>query len=118
MQQDLGVDAMTINASKIYGPKQIGALYIKAGIEIDPLIHGGGQERGVRSGTENVAAIIGFAAALSLVQDRRHAEMKQIKALQDLFITEFPRLNPSIVINGSNQISFTKQCAYHDPRHR
>ena len=99
----LGVDAMTINASKIYGPKQIGALYIKAGIEIDPLIHGGGQERGVRSGTENVAAIIGFAAALSLVQDRRHAEIKQVKALQELFVAELQRINPSIVINGSNK---------------
>jgi len=98
----LGVDAMTINASKIYGPKQIGALYAH-GLDLTPLVRGGGQEHGLRSGTENVAGIIGFARALDLVQDRRHEEVTRLKALQTLFITLLTEHIPEAIINGSQK---------------
>jgi cysteine desulfurase len=97
----LGVDFMTINASKIYGPKQIGALFVRGGTILLPQILGGGQERGQRSGTENVASIIGFAKALELVQERRHSESKRLRDLQKLFITLLESQVPDVVINGS-----------------
>lgn len=97
----LGVDAMTINASKIYGPKQVGALFVKAGVKLQPQIVGGGQERGLRSGTEQVAGVIGLAAALELVQSRRHEEVKHLKQLQQLFISELTAAIPAAMVNGS-----------------
>src|ERR1051326_2612068 len=63
---DLGVDLMSLNGSKIYGPKQVGLLYVRSGVKLHPLIFGGEQERGLRSGTENVAGIIGLAEALKI----------------------------------------------------
>lgn len=74
----LGVDLMTLNGGKIYGPKQSGVLYISANVQIEPLIFGGGQERGLRSGTENVAAIIGFAKALDMAQTQRVEETRRL----------------------------------------
>lgn len=97
----LGVDLMTINASKIYGPKQVGALFIKTGTQVAPQILGGGQEQGRRSGTENVAGIIGLAAALDMVQNRRHEEVARLKGLQKLFIDRLAKTIPSAVVNGS-----------------
>lgn len=97
----LGVDLMTFNASKLYGPKQIGALYVRGGVELSPQILGGGQERGQRSGTENVPAIIGFAAALELVADRRLSEVLRLKKLQKQFVVECSRRFPDSTINGS-----------------
>lgn len=66
----LPIDLMTMAAHKMYGPKGVGALYIKKGVKIVPLIHGGGQERGLRSGTENTAGIVGFGKAAALASDR------------------------------------------------
>ena len=111
----LGVDLLTINGGKIYGPKQSGALYVKAGVELKPLIDGGGQERGLRSGTENVPAIIGFATALDIVQSDRQNElrMRLISELRDLFFEKLKEAIPDVVINGSmkyrlsNNIHFT-----------
>lgn len=97
----LGVDAMTVNGSKLYGPKQSGALYVRAGIELSPLIIGGGQERGLRSGTENVPAIIGLAKALSLAQFDRQSASNTAKALQAYFIKQLQRRFPDVIINGS-----------------
>jgi cysteine desulfurase len=99
----LGVDLMTINASKLYGPKQIGALYCKSGIRFDAQILGGGQERGLRSGTENVPSIVGFARALALVQDRRHEETKRVSKLQHYCIAQLSAKIPQIIVNGSNK---------------
>ncbi len=84
----LGVDMMTLNAGKLYGPKQSGALYVKAGISLIPQILGGGQERNVRSGTENPASIVGFAEALSSAQAIRHEESKRLSSLRNLFIDQ------------------------------
>lgn len=77
----LGVDLMTLNGGKIYGPKQSGILYVRAGVAIDPLIRGGGQEHGLRSGTENVAFAVGFAKALALAQKQRKEESHRLGEL-------------------------------------
>ena len=97
----LGVDLLSLNGGKIYGPKQSGALYVKAGITIEPLIDGGGQERGIRSGTENVAGNVGFAVALDLVQNSRHDEIKRLSELQKHFIELLSKKVPKAEINGS-----------------
>ncbi|MDQ5972275.1 MAG: Cysteine desulfurase [Patescibacteria group bacterium] len=96
----LGVDMMTINGGKIYGPKQSGALYVKAGIELRPLVRGGGQERGLRSGTENVAGCIGLATAVVLAQDSRLVESERLQGLRDYFEESLKTLSPQITING------------------
>lgn len=97
----LGIDMMTLNGGKIYGPKQSGGLYVKAGLELMPLIDGGGQERGLRSGTENVAAAVGFAEALKLAQSERKNEAARLQDLQGLFIAELQQKLSAPVINGS-----------------
>ena len=97
----LGVDLMTLNGGKIYGPKQSGCLYVKAGVVAEPLIDGGGQERGLRSGTENVAGAVGFAEALDLAQEMRREEAVRLQTLQRQFIEELEKNIPDVVINGS-----------------
>ncbi|PIZ63357.1 aminotransferase [Candidatus Saccharibacteria bacterium CG_4_10_14_0_2_um_filter_52_9] len=99
----LGVDLLTINGGKIYGSKQSGALYVKAGTTLLPLIQGGGQERGLRSGTENVAAAVGLATALESVQAGRHQETKRLQALQQEFFKLVEAKIPQAVINGSRK---------------
>ena len=78
----LGVDLLTLNSGKIYGPKGVGALYVSHNVKLDPLIHGGGQERGLRSGTENVPAVIGFAQAVKEAEKHLHSEHKRLKNLK------------------------------------
>lgn len=83
---DLGVDMMSIAAHKFRGPKGIGALYIRKGTAVTPLIHGGGQERNRRSGTENVAEIVGMAAALTEAVNDMDENIKKITAMRDRLI--------------------------------
>lgn len=97
----LGVDLMTINGGKIYGFKQSGAMYVRAGLELAPLILGGGQERGRRNGTENVAACAGLAVALELAQSGRRDEATRLAELQRLFIDQLKAQIPIVKINGS-----------------
>lgn len=97
----LGVDLMTINGGKIYGPKQTGLLFVKAGIELKPLIYGGGQEYGLRSGTENPAGIVGLATALEKAQALRAAEVERLKKLQTELINQLEAKLPGAQINGS-----------------
>lgn len=99
----LGVDMLTLNGGKIYGPKQSGVLGVRRGVLLQPQIVGGGQERGLRSGTENVAQIMGFAAALDLAQGRRHAESERLASLQQLFFNLLAEHIPRAVINGSRK---------------
>lgn len=101
----LGVDLLTINGSKIYGPKGVGALYIRQGTKLEPLMYGGGQERGRRSGTENVASIVGLAVALTLATSHREAESRRLIALRDQLITGLLTAIPGASLNG-------------DPKHR
>lgn len=97
----LGVDLMTLNGGKIYGPKQSGALFAASHVQLVPQILGGGQEHGRRSGTENVAAVIGFARALLLAQSHRPGETARLKSLQKQFIQLLKDKIPSAQINGS-----------------
>lgn len=96
----LGVDLMTFSAHKIYGPKGIGALYVRRGTGLDPLFHGGGQERGKRPGTENVALAAGFAAALEIACTTMDEESARLSALRDALEAKLRERFPFIVVNG------------------
>ncbi|MHB8871571.1 MAG: cysteine desulfurase family protein [Candidatus Doudnabacteria bacterium] len=96
----LGVDLMTLNASKIYGPKQVGLLYVRTGVKLKPLIYGGGQERGLRSGTENTAGIIGFAKALEIAERLKRLENKRLRTLRNYLITNIKKTIPDAILNG------------------
>ncbi len=96
----LGVDLLTLSAHKIYGPKGAGALFVRSGIAIEPLLHGGGQERQRRSGTENVAAIVGFGEAIRQLPPERAAEAERLTTLRDYFWSELVRRIPGVVLNG------------------
>ena len=97
---ELGVDLLTLSAHKIYGPKGAGALYVRSSIAIEPFLRGGGQERGRRSGTENVAAIAGFAEAVRCLLPEREAEAARLIGLRDFLIAEIGRRIPNSVVNG------------------
>lgn len=99
----LGVDLMSINGGKIYGPKQSGLLFVRHGISLKPLILGGGQERGLRSGTENVPSIIGFAKALEIANRKRKSESVRIKDLQNKLIHKIQTEVGSCRLNGSKK---------------
>lgn len=99
----LGVDMMTLNAGKIYGPKQSGVLFVGSQVRLRPQVLGGGQERGVRSGTENVAGAVGMAAALDIVQERRHTEIVRLQQLQQLFFRLLEEKIPGVLVNGSRK---------------
>lgn len=96
----LGVDAMTINSSKIYGPKGIGLLYVKDGIKIESQQVGGHQEGGRRAGTESVALAIGFAQAVELAIANTEAEAGRLAALRDDLLTKLQKQIPSLILNG------------------
>ena len=97
---ELSVDFMTFSAHKFYGPKGIGMLYKKESIEIENLIHGGMQEKGLRSGTENVAGIIGFAEALDLSFQSLHENKKSLLAQSHTLLNMLKKEIPTIRING------------------
>ncbi len=96
----LGVDLLTISSHKIYGPKGAGALYVRSGIAIEPLIHGGGQERQRRSGTENVPAIVGLGEAVRLLIPERNADAQRMAQLRDDFLADLRHRVPYLVLNG------------------
>lgn len=96
----LGVDLLTLNAGKVYGPKQVGLLWTRRGIILEPFIRGGGQERALRSGTENVAGAVGFAAAIELARDMRHDEIKRLTTLRDSLEKQLLEAIPDMVVNG------------------
>lgn len=81
----IGVDAMTVSSHKVHGPQGAAALILDKRVDITPLLHGGGQERNLRSGTENVAAIVGFGAACALANARINEQTAHIEALRDQF---------------------------------
>lgn len=96
----LGVDMMTLNAAKIYGPKQVGLLWIAPHVKLKPLIVGGGQERGLRSGTENVAGVIGFAKAFELASNSRRSEVQRLTLLKNYMQEKLVNSFPEAVISG------------------
>ena len=99
----LGVDLMSLSAHKLYGPKGIGALYIRKGTELSPLFHGGGQERGRRPGTENVPLAVGFARAVDLAMDGMAEEAQRLQALRDTLEAGVREMFPDVIVNGDPQ---------------
>ncbi len=107
-REKLGVDLMTLDGHKIYGPKGIAVLYVKKYVPCEAIINGGGQEGGMRPGTENVPAIIGMAKALEITQKIREKESARLIILRDFFIDEIilagqAKLIPDVKINGSRE---------------
>lgn len=96
----LGADLLTLSAHKIYGPKGVGALCVRSGIPLEPLLHGGGQERERRAGTENVAAIAGFGEAVRLLLPERDAEAARLTVLRDRLWSGLSSRLPQAVLNG------------------
>lgn len=96
----LGVDLLTLSAAKVYGPKQVGLLWIRPGVTLTANILGGGQELGLRSGTENVAGVVGFATALELAQKRRSAEVKRLRKLREGLVKDLRQAFPKMIISS------------------
>jgi cysteine desulfurase len=95
-----GIDLLTISSNDIYGPRGIGALYIKQGMRIEPIIHGGGQEQGLRSGTENLPSIVGFGKATELAKAEMQIESERLVKLRDRFIKGLVGAVPYSFLNG------------------
>src|SRR3989339_502341 len=98
--EKLHVDLMTVNGSKMYGPKGVGMLYMRRGVRLKPLIIGGAQERHLRAGTENVPAIVGFAKAFELAQSKLEHESKRVRELTTNLWSELQKQIPNIKLNG------------------
>lgn len=96
----LGVDLLTLNAAKVYGPKQVGLLWSASHVELKPQVRGGGQERGLRSGTENVAGAIGFAKALELASEHRKYESDRLSKLRNGLEAKLVDAFPDAVLSG------------------
>lgn len=96
----LGVDMLTLNAAKCYGPKQVGLLWLRSQVRLEPILRGGGQERGLRAGTEYVAGAIGFATALEIAQAQRHTEGARLSKLRDQLEKMLTNALPKLVVNG------------------
>jgi cysteine desulfurase len=96
----MNLDFLSASAHKIYGPKGVGLLYIREGVKIEPLLHGGGHEFGIRSSTENVAGIVGFAKALDICYRDMKTESRRLAELRDYLVKEILRI-PSTRLNGS-----------------
>ncbi|MFO0920067.1 MAG: cysteine desulfurase family protein [Candidatus Saccharimonadales bacterium] len=99
---NLGVDMMTVNGGKIYGPKQSAVLYLKTGIKFYPIILGGGQERGFRSGTENVANYVGLSVAIDLAQTEYKQSAKRMEEIRKIALKLITENIPKSKINGGH----------------
>jgi cysteine desulfurase len=97
----LGVDLLSLSGHKFYGPKGVGLLYVRQGTPVEPLIVGGGQERGLRAGTEDVAGIAGFASALALADAERLETAERVRALRDRLEAGILANVPGAIVNGA-----------------
>ncbi|MDA1279093.1 MAG: cysteine desulfurase family protein [Chloroflexi bacterium] len=97
---DLGVDLMSLSGHKIYGPKGVGVLFVRRGVELDPLIAGGGQERQRRSGTENVPSIVGMGEAMMLIEAERPTSRLRMQTLSNMLIEGISERIPDSKFNG------------------
>jgi cysteine desulfurase len=98
--KDLGVDLLSLNGSKIYGPKGVGVLYRKKSVAMQAILFGGGQEEGLRSGTESLPHIVGFQEALSRVERKKEKEVVRISALRNECLKSLRDALPFLVLNG------------------
>ncbi len=98
--KELRLDMLSISSHKINGPKGVGALYIKSGTKIEPYIFGGGQENGLRSGTENVASVVGFGKACELAKENLGKNILHFKNLRDVLVSKVMKEIPYVSING------------------
>lgn len=98
--RSMGIDLLTLAGHKLYAPKGIGALFVRRGVQIDPLIHGSGQERGRRAGTENVASIVAFGVAAAEAAGRVHREAVRLLHLRDLLHSLLSDAIPALALNG------------------
>lgn len=94
------IDLLSMSSNDLYGPKGLGVLYIRAGVRVNPLIIGGGQERGLRSGTENIPAIAGMKRAVEIIQQEMEEETKRFKEYRDKVIKEVLDSVPRCYVNG------------------
>ena len=102
--KDLGVDLMSVSAHKIYGPKGIGALYIKKGAKISNFMHGGAQEGKRRAGTENLAGIVGFGKAAEIAKNNLGVHIKQVTGQRNYFIDQVLSKIPDVILNGNREL--------------
>ncbi|MCX6273465.1 MAG: cysteine desulfurase family protein [Bacteroidetes bacterium] len=98
--QKQNIDLVSINAHKIYGPKGVGALVMRKGIKISPQLHGGGQEQGIRSSTENVPGITGFAKAAELAAGEMEKEGKRLNTMRRKLVETLEQQHPTLYFNG------------------
>ncbi len=96
----LGVDLMSVNGSKMYGPKQTGFLYVRSGVRLSPLIYGGGQEHNLRSGTENVVGVVGLVKAFELANEKQEKENQRLMGLSEYLIKKIKTKIPNVLLNG------------------
>lgn len=101
--KDLGVDLLSMSAHKFYGPKGVGALYVKKGVKLDNFMHGGAQERNKRAGTENVPGVIGLATALKLATDNLEAYNSHLQTLSNRLIDKVLERIPYVRLNGDRK---------------
>ncbi|MGD8622139.1 MAG: cysteine desulfurase family protein [Anaerolineales bacterium] len=99
----LGIDLLSLSAHKIYGPKGSGALYVRDGLVLKPLIYGGPQERELRAGTENLPGIVGLGTAIELVQNKRIEQSTRLRILRQHFVNRLQSEIPGGVINGPRE---------------
>ena len=99
----LGVDLLSLNAAKVYGPKQVGLLWRRPGVKLAPLFGGGGQEMGLRSGTESVAGAVGFAVALERAEQKRKSEVKRLSSLRDAMQQKLLATYEDMVVSGDQK---------------
>lgn len=99
--EELGVDLLSLSSHKIYGPKGVGALYIRKKTKITPLMHGGGQERGLRSGTENMPGIVGFGKAAEIASNNLEKNYEKLITIRDAIIDKVLEEIPESYLNGS-----------------
>ena len=102
---ELNVDMLSLSAHKIYGPKGIGALFIRSGIELVPMVVGGPQEHSLRAGTENVPGIVGLGAAMNLVREQRAEERGRLMGLRQYLVNGLQALGPGVIVNGGGETS-------------
>lgn len=98
--QKIPFDMVTLSSNEIYGPRGVGAFYLKKGVRVNPIIIGGGQERGIRSGSENIPGIVGFAKAAEIMKDEINNEAEKLKTLRDKVINGVLDTIPKSYLNG------------------